>query len=114
MNKQTALNVLNSLEVIEQQGGEDCYILVANSEENRKKLNAVGISNETIQAYGDNDTFCILSIAFNEGLCNEYNNGRLVIWGPIDDDLRFRVINGEGTPEDAERLLRDLEPQLFL
>jgi hypothetical protein len=112
MNKQSILDVLNSLEVIEQQGGEDCYILVANNEENRAKLNAVGVSNETILKHGDEETFCILALAFNEGYCDEYKDGKLVLWGPIDE-LRQRVLNGEGTSADAERLLRELEPELF-
>jgi len=78
MNKQAVLDVLNSLDVIEQQGGEDCYILVANSEENRSKLNAVGISDETIRKYGDHETFCILSLAYGERYCDEYQNDKLI------------------------------------
>lgn len=113
MNKQAVLDVLNSLEVIETNGGEDAYILVANSEENRMKLNAVGVTDETITRYGDDETFCILALAFNEGYADEYRDGKLVLWGPIDDELRYRVLNGEGTPADAERLLRELEPGLF-
>jgi len=113
MNKQAVLDVLNSLEVIEQQGGEDSYILVANSPENREKLNAVGISTSKINAYGDNETFCILALAFGEGYADEYTNGKFQLWGPIDDDFRYRVLNGEGTAADAERLLRALEPELF-
>jgi hypothetical protein len=113
MSKQAILDVLNSLEVIEMNGGEDPYILVANNEENRKKLNAVGVTDETITRYGDDETFCILALAFNEGYADEYRDGKLVLWGPIDDELRSRVLNGEGTPADAERLLRELEPGLF-
>lgn len=29
--------------------------------------------------------------------------------GAVDDELRSRVLNGEGTPADAERLLEELE-----
>lgn len=113
MNKQAILDVLNSLEVIETNGGDDAYILVANSEENCRKLNAVGVTDETIMRYGDDETFCILALAFSEGYADEYRDGKLVLWGPIDDELRYRVLNGEGTPSDAERLLRELEPWLF-
>lgn len=113
MNKQAVLDVLNNLEKIEQQGGEDAYILVANNSENRAKLNAVGVSSNILGEYGDEETFCILALAFGEGYCDEYRNGKLVIWGPIDDDLRQRVINGTGTSMDAERLLRALEPDMF-
>ena len=114
MNKQAVLDVLNSLEVIEMQGGDSPYILVANNEENRKRLNAVGVSDETIMQYSDDDvTFCILALAHNEGYADEYRNGKLVLWGPIDDNLRYRVLSGKGTPTDAERLLRALEPELF-
>ncbi|MEJ8548420.1 hypothetical protein [Brevibacillus borstelensis] len=90
-------------------GGEDANILVANDGENRKKLNAVGISDETITRYGDDEAFCILALAFNEGYADEYRNGKLVLWGPIDDELRYRVLNGEGTATDAKRLLKELE-----
>lgn len=40
-------------------------------------------------------------------------NSLVVLWGPIDDELRYRVLNGEGTAMDAERLLRALEPEVF-
>ncbi|MBO9598647.1 MAG: hypothetical protein J7559_12630, partial [Cohnella sp.] len=63
--------------------------------------------------YGDEQTSCILSLAFGERYADEYRNGQLVVWGPIDDEMRYRVLNGEGTPADAERLLKALEPDLF-
>ncbi|MDF2854337.1 MAG: hypothetical protein K0Q87_188 [Neobacillus sp.] len=44
-DRQAVLDVMNSLPVIETNGGEDAYyILVANNEENREKLNAVGVA----------------------------------------------------------------------
>ncbi|EGL15302.1 MULTISPECIES: hypothetical protein [unclassified Paenibacillus] len=113
MNKQVVLDVLNSLEVIERQGGEDPYILVANNEENLSKLVAVGIPLEKLACYGDEETFCILSLAFGERYADEVKGWTLVRWGPIDDELRYRVLNHEGTAADAERLLRELEPHLF-
>lgn len=72
MENQKILDVLNSLEVIEKQGGEDSYMLVENNEENRKQLNDVGISNEVIAKYGDNERFCILALAFGEGYADFY------------------------------------------
>lgn len=114
MEKQEVLNVLNSLEVIERQGGEDCYILVANNEENRANLNAVGVTDDEIKAAGDDGTFCILALAFNCGrYADEYRDGKLILWGELDDEFRYRVMNGEGTAADADRLLRMLDPELF-
>lgn len=113
VNRQAILDVLNSLEVIEQQGGEDCYMLVANNDENRAKLNAVGVPSEKMARYGDEDTFCIVALAFGERYADEHRNGQFIQWYGIDDDIRQRVLNGEGTPMDAERLLQALEPDLF-
>ncbi|MFD1777039.1 hypothetical protein [Paenibacillus rhizophilus] len=112
VNKQAILDVLNSLEVVEQQGGDDCYILVADSEENRSRLMAVGVQSETIDRYAEGGTFCILAMAFSEKYADDYENGKLVVWGPLDDEFRYRVLNGEGTAADAERLLRMVEPGL--
>jgi hypothetical protein len=78
MNRQAVLDVLNGLEVIDQQGGEDAYMLVENSEENRAKLSEVGVSAETILKYGDTETFCILALAFGEGYCDEVQGLKLV------------------------------------
>lgn len=111
IDQQAVLDVLNSLKVIERQGGEDGYALVANSPENRAKLNAVGVTGETIDRYGDEETFCIYALAFNERYADEIKNRMLIKWGPIDDEFRNRVLNGEGTAMDAERLLKLLEPE---
>lgn len=81
MNKQAVLDVLNSLEVVERNFGEDAYILVEDNESNRSKLHEVGVSDLEIDAAGDGDTFCILSLAFN---CGEYaddcKDGKLILW----------------------------------
>lgn len=115
MNKQAILDVLNSLEVVDQQGGDDAYMLVDNNDDVRGKLAAVGVTSETIRQYGDDESFCVLALAFGEGYCDEYDNQneKFVLWGPLDDDFRNRVLNGQGTQTDAERLLRMLEPELF-
>ncbi|MGG4449621.1 hypothetical protein [Brevibacillus porteri] len=109
MNRQAVLDVLNSLEVVDSEGGESAYILVENSEEVRQKLNAVGISDEVINQYGDDESFDVLALAFSEGYTDYYTKGKFVLWGPIEDELRQRVLNGEGTAMDAERLLKELE-----
>lgn len=108
MNRQAVLDVLNSLEVVETNGGDSPYILVDNNEDVRKKLNAVGITDEVINQYGDDESFDVLALAFAEGYTDYYEKGKFVLWGPIDDELRDRVRNGEGTGEDAERLLKEL------
>lgn len=113
MSRQLILDVINELEVIEVNGGDDAYMLVENSTENREKLNAIGISNEEINAVGDDDSFCVLALAFNGKYADEYQDGKLIVWGPIDDTFRYRVLNGEGTPSDAERLLYLLDPELL-
>lgn len=110
--KQAILNVLNSLEVVDRSGGEDAYILVDDNEANRKKLYAAGVTSEEIEAAGDGGTFCILSLALSGQYADDMQHGKFVLWGPIDDELRYRVLDGEGTPEDAYRLLRELEPDL--
>ncbi|HEY8444690.1 MAG TPA: hypothetical protein VIK94_01025 [Bacilli bacterium] len=74
INAQKVLDVLNNLEVIEANGGDDPYLLVENNKKNRNKLNEVGINNETINLYGDDETFCILALAFNEGYADWYFN----------------------------------------
>ncbi|WP_274856925.1 hypothetical protein [Bacillus methanolicus] len=78
--KKRILDVLNSLEVIEENGGDECYLLVENNEENHKKLNDVGVSSETINKYGDEETFCILSLAFSEGYCDLYDGDKLIVF----------------------------------
>lgn len=78
IEKQQVLDVLNSLEVIEENGGEDAYILVKNDENNKKLLNEVGITTEIIEKYGDGETFCILALAFNERYADLYYNSELI------------------------------------
>lgn len=113
MNKQAIIDVLNSLKVVETNGGDDAYILVENNEENRSKLIEVGVTELEINAVADGETFCLLALAFNCGeYADAYKDGKFILWGPIDDELRNRVVNGEGTAADAERLLCALEPTL--
>lgn len=74
-NKIEILNVLNSLEIIDQNGGDDAYMLVANTPETRERLSQLGVSSETIRNYGDDETFCILALAFGEGYATDYKSG---------------------------------------
>lgn len=78
MENQKVLNVLNSLNVIEKQGGEDAYILIENNDENQKLLNDVGVDSETINKYGDEEAFCALALAFGEGYADLYMDGKFI------------------------------------
>jgi hypothetical protein len=78
VNRQAVLDVLNGLDVIEACGGDEPYILVENSEENREKLRAVGVQPERLRYYGDDETFCILALAFGDGYANGFRDGKLV------------------------------------
>lgn len=76
IDKNKVLDVLNSLEVVEE--GSEGYILVENSPEVHEKLNALGVASKTINKYGDEETFCIIALAFTEGYANEFVDGKLV------------------------------------
>jgi hypothetical protein len=76
--KQKVLNILNSMEVVESNGGEEAYILVENNEENQELLKQAGISLETALKYGDEETFCILALAQCEGYADLYDGSKLV------------------------------------
>lgn len=91
VEKQRILDVLNSLEVIETNGGEDAYILVANNKENQGRLNAVGVSTETIYQYGDEETFCILALAFGKGYADWYD-GELI---SFDNEVQVECETGD-------------------
>lgn len=115
MNRQLIIDVLNEMlrnDVVESGGGEDAYLLVKDNEVNRNKLREVGITDEQISNFSDDDCFCILALAFNEKLADDYTH-EFIIWNQlVDDDLRYRVLNGEAAPTDAERLLRELDNQI--
>ncbi|GEM_PF-3901995 len=118
LNRQAICDVLNSLEVVEQEGGESAYISVEDNCENREKLYAMGITKESIDAVGDGygETFDILALAFYDGkpFADDYEKGKFVVWESlVDDDLRYRVTNGQARQTDSERLLQALEPELF-
>ncbi|BFH66228.1 hypothetical protein J27TS7_10740 [Paenibacillus dendritiformis] len=112
-NAVTILNILNT-EAFERNGGEDAYILVHDTDRVRSMLRAAGVTDEQMDESGDRGEYIdLLALAINNFIADNYEKGRFVIWGPIDNSLRHRVINGEGTPSDACRLLKALEPELF-
>lgn len=78
MNNETIVSVFNSLDVLETNGGEDAYIIVSNTDKNRKKLNDVGVSNAVIDKYADDDTFCILSLALSEGYADLFDGKNFI------------------------------------
>jgi len=92
LNKKEVVDALNSLEVIESSGGDCAYVLVENSKENHNILNEVGISSETINKYGDEETFCILSLGFSEGLIDLYDGSKCVLF---DGEIKVPIDNGK-------------------
>lgn len=114
INKHIACNVLNNLEVIDKEGGDWAYIHVEDNAINRQELYDIGIGNEDIDKVADDGAICILSLALEFKLADDYENGYFIVWGPIDNELRSRVNEGNGTPSDAIRLLRELEGHLTL
>lgn len=104
-NNEHILAVINSLEVIETNGGDEAYVLVENNEENQKALNEVGILTETITKYGDEEMFCILALAFSEGYCDLYDGNKLI---------KFEKSVEVQTNEDASILLYQYEGERFL
>ncbi|MEI2284990.1 hypothetical protein [Paenibacillus polysaccharolyticus] len=86
MDKQSILDVLNSLEVVDQQGGDDAYMIVDVTPEMLTRLAEVGVSKETVLNYGDEESTCILALAFGENYANFYYKG-LVNWPQEAVDL---------------------------
>lgn len=76
IDKNKVLDVLNNLQIVEE--GSEGYILVENNSEVHEKLNALGVSSEIINKYGDDETFCIIALAFTEGYANDFVDGKLV------------------------------------
>jgi|GEM_PF-4084056 len=72
MEQAKVLEALETLEIVEMQGGEDAYILVDFNNENRETLHAVGVTDEMMLKYGDESSFCILALAYNEKLAVNY------------------------------------------
>ncbi len=77
MKNKEVLNVLSNLDVSEQSGGEEAYALVEINDEVVDQLDSVGIDIDTAKKYGDDETFCILALAFSEGYANWYDGDKL-------------------------------------
>lgn len=83
MTIQAFVNVLNELQssFFESNGGDDAYMLVENTASVREKLSAVGITEQEIKNAGDNDSFCLLALAFGKHA------------GQLEYDGEFRMSN---------------------
>lgn len=93
MENQKILDVLSTLSVIEEQGGEDAYMLIQNSNENQKLLNDVGVDSETTNKYGDGETFCVLALAFGEGYADFYLDGKFIKFDrSVEIDVEDEVV----------------------
>lgn len=90
--KKKVLDVLNGLDVIETNGGDDAYILIENNKENHELLNDVGISSELINQYGDEETFCALALAFSEGYADLYDGNKFIAF---DKKIEVEIFKDE-------------------
>lgn len=79
-NRQQILDALNSLEVTDRNGGDDAWALVENNEENRARLREVGVTDEEMDAVGDEECFCIYALAFNGQYANWIGSDWKLIW----------------------------------
>lgn len=112
LNRNSIVEVLNDMyrnDVVDSDGGDYCYQLVEDNEANRNKLRDVGVTDQQISNVTEDGYFCLLQLAFNERLADDFAQ-EFTIWEPlVDDELRYRVLNGDAIPSDAERLLQELE-----
>ena len=119
MDKQRVLGVLNSLEVIESEGGESAYILVEASKDNIEWMNSVGIANEILDKYIDGNTIDILALAAGERIAHLHRYGRLVqstdIYIDDDDSINIYDLNGsiimEGEGREGVKWKTMLSPE---
>lgn len=103
IEKQKVVEALNSLEIIETNGGESAYALFENNEENRAVLNKVGISDDVINGYGDEETSCMLAIGFGEGYADLYDGNKLIVFEEqveieLEEGLSAILFKHEGAP----------------
>lgn len=107
--KPSTIDIINSIEIIEKQGGDDAYILIADSEENRKKLRTAGLNDHQIEECACNGTIDLLWIVAVHAIADDYKDGKFIAWEPLSKEERERVHEGNGDGIDAIRLLRELE-----
>lgn len=92
IDKKAVVEVLNSFEIVEVNGGDSAYILVEDNKANRKALNKVGVSNKTINKYSDKENICILSLGFSENLVDLYDGDKLIAF---DSQFEVDMENGK-------------------
>lgn len=92
IDKKAALEVLNSLPVIDSMGGESAYVLVENNGENQRKLNAVGIPSVVFNRYADNEIIDIMALACQENIAYLYLGNKFI----SSDDCLELPTNKEG------------------
>lgn len=113
IDKNKVLDVLNGLEVVEE--GSEGYILVENNKEVHEKLNALGVSSETINKYGDDETFCIIALAFTEGYAKDFRDGKLVTAPNLETEIeRFKNEMAEAADLHLETILELQRIQVLL
>jgi len=108
MKNQEVLNVLNNLDILEQSGGEEPYALVEINGEVEDQLNSVGISIDSAKKYGDDETFCILALAFSEGYAIWYDGDKLHLYDTTYHDIALKGLkelhkNMIDTPKEVSR-----------
>lgn len=79
MTNQEKIDWINTLEVVESQGGDECYVLVEGTEEVISKLREFGASEGTIFCYDNEEGHIdILPVAFECG-ASYWTGSRFVI-----------------------------------
>ena len=89
--RQRVLYFLNQMEVIEENGGEEAYALVENNEDNRNLLSEAGIPLETALKYGDDETFCVLTLAISERYATWYTGSKLIYNEVSVNDIETKI-----------------------
>lgn len=106
IKRRNAVEALNSLEIIETNGGEEAYALFENNEGNHAILNEAGISSDVINRYGDGETSCLLSIGMGEGYADLWDGNKLIVFDSkmeiqMKDGLDVVLFKHEGVPQIA-------------
>lgn len=109
---QMILDVLNNLERVEEYYAfDESWILVENTPELHAALNAVGVPSSHIDEYSDSEdnTTCILTLAFSYGYANVINDNAHLELLPDDElQLMFEEINQHDQHHDNQKELDKL------
>lgn len=77
LTNQEKLDLLNSLEVIDQEGGEDLYVLVENNDKNREVLSKIVPDvDEYVRQVGDSETIDLVLAAFEYADADYYTGSK--------------------------------------